>query len=456
MRPRVSARLVAASAMLELSGTALQEAITRELEENPALEADEIPSCEVCGTPLQGSICPTCLRLQRAELPTEWAEGRDVEGTPAGAEGDDFDPFAAAPGRETLVERLLADLGAVLPREDKPIAEHLVGNLDERGYLAGSVEEIADALAVDVARVEAVLAALQTLEPVGVGARDLRECLLIQIDHLAFRGIHHPLVRPIVDEHWSLLAHRKLEAIARLLRVPVEEVAAAARFIREHLNPFPAQGHAGTEAIAEARATYTWPDAAVVEIDGAFVVEVVEARRLELRLSSTYAEMARQAAALDDGARQHVQQYATRARLFVQNILQRRQTIRKITEAIVRAQTEFLRHGVRHLKPLTRSQIASLVGVDESTVSRATNGKHVLLPTGQVVSYDVFFSPQLSIHDVMREILAGEERPMTDSQIARELEGRGIQIARRTVAKYRTQIGVLSSAMRPEVGVPAA
>ncbi|HEY3078385.1 MAG TPA: RNA polymerase factor sigma-54 [Chloroflexota bacterium] len=456
MRPRVSARLVAASAMLELSGLALQEAITRELEENPALEADEIPSCEACGTPLQGSICPTCLRLQRADLPNEWADGSDGESVLASAEGDDFDPVASAAGRESLFDRLLADLGAVLPREDRPIAEQLVGNLDERGYLACSVEEIADLLSVDAARVEAVLAALQTLEPVGVGARDLRECLLIQVDHLALAGIHHPLVRLIVADHWSLLAHRKLEAIARLLRVPVAEVDAAARFVRAHLNPFPAQGHAGTEAVAEARATYTWPDAAVVEIDGSFVVEVVEARRLELRLSSAYAEMVRQAAAMDEAERQHVQQYATRAKLFVQNVAQRRQTIKKITEAIVRAQTDFLRQGVRYLKPLTRSQIATLVAVDESTVSRATNGKHVLLPSGQVVSYDVFFSPQLSIHDVMREILATEGRPMTDSQIARELDRRGIQIARRTVAKYRTQIGVLSSTMRPELGTRAA
>jgi RNA polymerase sigma-54 factor len=284
----------------------------------------------------------------------------------------------------------------------------------------------------------------------------VRVCLVIEIDHLAVAGIGHPLVRPIVDQHWSLLAHRKLDAIARHLRVPLSEVEAAARFIREHLNPFPAQGHAGSEAIAEARATYTWPDAVVAQVDGAFVVEVVETRRLELRLSSAYAELARQATALDGADRQHVQQYATRAKLFVQNVAQRRQTIKKITEAIVKAQSAFLRDGIRHLKPLTRSQIATLVGVDESTVSRATNGKHILLPNGQVVSYDVFFSPQLSIHDVMREILATEGRPMTDSQIAAELERRGIQIARRTVAKYRSQIGVLSSAMRPEAGPRAA
>jgi RNA polymerase sigma-54 factor len=455
MRPRVSARLVAASTMLELSGLALQEAITRELDENPALEADEISTCEVCGTPLQGSICPTCLRLQRAELPGDGADGYTSDGdfesiATRGPEDDEFDPLSTAAGRETLQERLIADLGSILPREDKPIATHLVGNLDERGYLACSVEEIADMLTVDVARVEAVLAALQTLEPVGVGARDLRECLLIQIDHLALRGIHHPLVRPIVDEHLSILASRKLERIARMMRVPIEEVETAARFIREHLNPFPAQGHAGTEAIAEARATYTWPDVVIVQIEEQFAVEVIEARRLELRVASAYQQLARQGLEITDAEREHVKQFVTRAKLFVQNIAQRRQTIKKITEAIVKAQTEFLKLGIRHLKPLTRSQIAIAAGVDESTVSRATNGKNVLLPSGQVVSFDTFFTPALSIHDVIKEILANESRPMTDGEIAKELARRDIHVARRTVAKYRAQIGVLPSILRPD------
>jgi RNA polymerase sigma-54 factor len=453
MRPRVSARLVAASTMLELSGLALQEAIVRELEENPALEADETSTCEVCGTPLQGSICPTCLRLQRQDLPGDGPDSwePDLDTTSAQRnEDDDFDPLSTAAGRETLQERLIADLGSIVPREDKPICEHLVGNLDERGYLACSVEEIADTLMVDLARVEAVLAALQTLEPVGVGARDLRECLLIQIDHLALRGIHHPLVRPIVEEHMSILASRKLERIARVMRVPIEEVEAAARFIREHLNPFPAQGHAGAEAIAEARATYTWPDVVIVQVEDAFVVEVIEARRLELRVASAYQQLARAGQELGEPEKEHVKQFVTRAKLFVQNVAQRRQTIKKITESIVKAQVEFLKNGIRHLKPLTRSQIAIAAGVDESTVSRATNGKNVLLPNGQVVSFDTFFTPALSIHDVIKEILSQESRPMTDGEIAKELGRRDIHVARRTVAKYRAQIGVLPSILRPD------
>jgi RNA polymerase sigma-54 factor len=409
----------------------------------------------VCGTPLQGSICPTCLRLQRAELPSEVSELRDDDlAHLSGKNGeDDFDPLVTVAGRETLCERLLNELGAILPREDRQIAEQLVGNLDERGYLACSTEEIADTLGVDLARVEAVLSALQSLEPVGVGARDLRECLLIQIDHLALRGIANDIVKAVVADHWALLSTRKLDRIAKALRVKSETVEEAARFIRQHLNPFPAQGHAGPEAVVEARANYTWPDVVIIPVDDAFVVDVIEAQRLELRVASVYQEATRATQTMDGGDKEHVRQYVTRAKLFIQNIAQRRQTIKKITEAIVKAQVDFLRQGVRHLKPLTRSQIAVAAGVDESTVSRATNGKNVLLPSGQVVSFDTFFTPALSVHDVMKEILANENRPMTDGEIARELEKRGIRIARRTVAKYRAQIGILPSILRPDPAV---
>jgi len=460
MRPRVSARLVAASTMLELSAMALQQAIAQELNENPALEADEISTCEVCGTPLQGSICPTCLRLQRVDLPSDGSmDGRDddfsmLSGRQEG--DDDFDPLVTVAGRMTLSERLLNELGAILPRTDHKIAEALVGNLDERGYLACSVEEVADSCGVALGRAEAVLSALQSLEPVGVGARDLRECLIIQVDHLKTIGIEHPLARTLVADHLSALASRKLERIAKLMRAPLGEVEEAARFVRAHLNPFPAQGHAGPEAIAEARANYTWPDVVIVEVDGRFVVEVIEAQRLELRVAAVYQQLARQAVELGDGDKEHVRTYVTRAKLFIQNIAQRRQTIKKITEAIVKAQTDFLRNGIRHLKPLTRSQIATAAGVDESTVSRATNGKNVLLPAGQVVSFDTFFTPALSIHDVMREILANENRPMTDGEIAKELAKRDIHIARRTVAKYRAQIGILPSILRPDPITTAA
>jgi RNA polymerase sigma-54 factor len=457
MRQRVSARLVAASTMLGLSGMALHQAIVQELAENPAFEAEEVNACSVCGTPLQGSICPTCLRGQKSEgLGAEdgWDERSDA--IAGGMTDDDFDPMSLAADRETLSERLLRDLGALLPRADRAIAEQLVWNLDKRGYLDVSLEEVVETQGAEPGRVEAVLSALQSLEPVGVGARDLRECLMIQIDHLASQGISCRLVREIVADHLADLGGRRLDRIARALRARVEVVAEAAAFIRARLNPFPAQGHAGPEAIAEARATYVMPDVAIIANDGRFEVEVIEARRFEMRVASAYAELARTRAGLGAEEQAHIRQYSTRAKLFIQNIAQRRATMRKVTAAIAAAQAEFLRHGVLALKPLTRSQIAQEVELDESTVSRATNGKHVMLPNGQVVGFDTFFTPALAVHAVMRDILAAQGPAQTDGELGRALAARGIHIARRTVAKYRGQMGVLSSVLRPDVPPRAA
>ncbi len=457
MRTKVSARLVAASTMLQLSSMALDETITQELADNPALEAETVRSCDVCGTPLLGSICPTCLRMQKTDGFLEGDDWHSDPGLTVGrGDGDEsFDPLSVAAGRETLVERLLKDLGAILPEEDHPIAEQIVGNLDDRGYLTTSVWEIADILDVEQARVTKVLKIVQTLDPVGLGARDLRECLLIQLDHLESQGKGCPIARELVAAHLDSLATVKLDRVARKLHTIVERIEHALSFIRTQLTPFPAQGYDGPDAIAEARASYLWPDVVIIQTDGRFAVEVIEAKRLDLRIASTYGNLARQAGELGETEREHVKTYVTRAKLFIQNINQRRHTIKKITEAIVAAQTDFLLHGIRHLAPLTRSRIAIEAGVDESTVSRATNGKNVLLPNGQVISYDIFFKPALSIHDVMREILATSEGRMTDTTLMDALAERGINIARRTVAKYRGQLGIPRT-RRPSQLVSAA
>ena len=450
MRPKVSAQLVAVSTMLELTSMALQETIERELIDNPALEADEVTVCEVCGTPLQGSICPTCLRLQKHDLPEDVDDRYDVdERILASGEDDDYDPILSTADRESLTERLIRELAASVPSRDRAIAEQLVYSLDERGYLDCSPEEIADNLGVGLDRVEAVLTALQTLEPVGVGARDLRECMLIQLEHLESQGVDVRVARAIASDHMADLAARRYDRIARLLKVKVDGVLEAARLIRERLNPFPAQAHDGPAPVTDARAHYRLPDVAIMEVDGRFVVEVVEARRLELRVAGVYEQMSRQAG-LAPEEQAHVRQYASRAKLFIRNIAQRRQTIKKITEAIVAEQTEFLRGGIRQLRPLTKSQIAQKVELDESTVSRATNGKNVLLPNGQVVSFDTFFTPMLAVQDVIREIIDQAGRPMTDAEIRDALAVRGIDIARRTVAKYRLRAGIAPAAQRAD------
>jgi RNA polymerase sigma-54 factor len=460
MGMRVSPRLVAASYILELSSQELQQAIAQEISENPAMELVERETCPACGGPMQGSICPACLSQQKS---TPTAPDSDYDSSddyindmslsPA-ASDDDFDPFTQVAAQMSLPERLLNELQAMLPKEDLAIANYLVGNLNDNGYLQVSVEEVARQLDVTIADVERVLVCLQSLEPIGIGARNLRECLLIQINYLQSENISCPVATEIVQNHLQELAEHKFSKIASELGVTTDAVADASDFIRHRLNPFPAQGYGTPDpGSSEGRATIILPDVIISHDEREnFDVEVIESKRFFLRITPLYQQLAanleREPERFTEDERRHIKQYVSRAKLFIANINQRRQTLQKITEYIVEAQKDFLVNGVRHLKPLTRAAVAYHLGMHESTVSRATASKYVMLPTRKVIPFSDFFTASLSVMDVIKELIASETAPLTDQEIADELARRGIVIARRTVAKYREQLGILPSSLR--------
>ncbi|MDA8188610.1 MAG: hypothetical protein M0T85_10750 [Dehalococcoidales bacterium] len=188
------------------------------------------------------------------------------------------------------------------------------------------------------------------------------------------------------------------------------------------------------------------------EGDGGYEVEVVESKRFFLRVSPLYNQLLndleREPLRFSDDEKRHIQHYVSRAKLFIANINQRRQTLQKITACIAEQQKGFLAKGVRHLKALTRAAVAKELGMHESTVSRATAAKYVMLPSGQVIPFGNFFTASLSVRDVIKEIIGNESAPMTDQEIAAELASRGINVARRTVAKYREQLSILPSSLR--------
>ena len=458
---KVSPRLVAANYILELSSQELQQQIATELSENPALELVEIPTCRVCGTELQGSICPRCIQHQKSGSASAYgSEGRaySYDDSPAdsrnrGADDEDFDPLTRVASEQTLAEKLLMDMGAALPEEDMPIAEYLVGSLDEKGYLSIKIEDVAYEMDVPIDKVRAVLRVLQAQEPVGIGARNLRECLALQIAHLEEHGLSQPHAREIVTQFLTELGEHKFGRIAHELKVSQQEVADVWEFVKTKLNPHPAHGFSPTNASdRDTRAMYIIPDVVISKGPEEFEVEVVESRRFVLRVNPMYtrlsADLHRSSAAMNPEEKRHVQQYVGRAKLFIANINQRRQTLYNITRCLVDQQREFLEHGVRHLRPLSRAAVAQQLGVHESTVSRATASKYVMLPNGEVIPYAHFFTPSLSVKDIMKEVIEKEGKPLTDSEIVERLKERGIHIARRTVAKYRMQLAILPSSLR--------
>ena len=210
-------------------------------------------------------------------------------------------------------------------------------------------------------------------------------------------------------------------------------------------------GEDGT--INPSQVAYLTPDVIIREEEGKLVAEVIESQRYFLRLSPLYQELVRQPARGADAQvtpaeKDHLTQFVGRAQLFLTNLRQRRETIRRIAEYLILRQEPFLRNGVRHLAALTRAEVAGAIGVHESTVSRATANKHVQIPSYEVIPFAHFFTASLSVKDVLLELINREQRPLTDQELVELLRERGFDVARRTVAKYRNQLGILASTLR--------
>jgi RNA polymerase sigma-54 factor len=362
--------------------------------------------------------------------------------------------------RTTLAESLLEQLHFLsLPEPSMRIAEFLVGSLDDRGWLVTSVPEIAEALAAPQDEVEKVLAVLQALEPAGVGARDLRECLLIQLDT---RGDRDTLAWRMIHDHFDHLVNRRFPEISRLLKVSVLEVQQAADEIAT-LHPRP-----GTLVSAE-DPKYVVPDLLVERVDEEYVVMLNDRNVPRLRISSAYEGVIAankrkpDATAEEKQTREYIQGKLASAKWLIQTIEQRRRTMIKVMNCIVREQREFFDKGIAFLRPLTLAQVARQIDMHESTVSRVCSGKYVQTPRG-VFELKFFFSSGLATDDgddvsartakdIIKGLIDEEDKrdPLSDQRIAELLHEKGLQIARRTVAKYREQLQILPARLRRRV-----
>ena len=468
---KVTPKQIAANYILQLSSIELQEVIDQELVENPALDLEEVQVCPLCGGELQGRVCVRCFGTGSKPTHTPYTqEDEPLEGTNLSVRDEDdeeFDPIARAEAETTLAEYLNWNVRVLLPKRLHTVAEEIIGDLNDLGYLAVPLEEVAAAAGVSVADAEQALNAVRSVEPWGLGARDTRECLLIQMDRLAELGEEvPPHARSIVADHLRELGEHKFGDVAQALRISREEVQGAWEWVKANLNPYPANAFAAGPAgdLAGQRSALR-PDVLIFKNEeNEFEVEVVESRRFSLRVNPVYrqlvgqlqtarASVASAAPEMNDQERQHIREYVTRAKFFIDNINQRRQTMGRITQVIVECQREFLEHGIQHLRALTRAEVGERIGMHESTVSRATAGKFVLLPSGQVVPFSLFFTASLGVKDVIKNIIDAEDRsrPFSDQEIVEKLrEEHGIRLARRTVAKYREELQILPARLRKQ------
>ena len=478
-------RLYRAMDLLHMPLPDLQTRLEREFSENPFLELAEPDAEEDLQVEEEGQ--------DEGDDEVDWEEimlddfGATGPSTPYEPK-EHFEPVVVE--TPDLHQHLVDQLGLLeLDERQRRIAEEIIGNVDDDGFLSCSPDEVAAGVdralegireAVfaesrdigddtareaelerlermfaphDAAEIESVLGVVQSLDPPGVAARDLRECLMIQLSRL---GREEALAHRIVDRHIDALVNRRWLEVARALGVSRRDVQDAADEIAK-LDPKPGSRHTGEPE------QYVVPDLIVELIGGEYMVFVNDTGLPRLRLSRSYREVVQDRRKFVGRNREFIANKLNAAHWLIQVIEQRRQTMLKVMRFIVKRQREFFEKGVQHLRPLTLREVAEHIEMAESTVSRVANAKYVQAPGG-VYPVKFFFSgglPTVTGRDIstrgvqarMKSLVAEEDprRPLTDQALENLLKGEGIRIARRTVAKYRDQLGILPARMRRRV-----
>ncbi|AKJ65317.1 RNA polymerase factor sigma-54 [Kiritimatiella glycovorans] len=440
----------------------LRALIRREMEQNPTLEeppAEETEQVEVePGTSdiereLEEDFADEFAQL--AQLDDEWRDyfrqNRAVMPSSQDAEEKRQYFLDSVTESLSLQEHLMHQLTlSDVDASERKVGELLIGSIDDDGYLSSDPEEFERNTGVACDRLERVLKVIQDFDPLGVGARTVQECLLIQLDRLGKKP--GDPVWTLVEHHLDLLGAHKYDEIARTMDISAARVDSLARFIST-LEPRPGR------KFSSERAEYVVPELSIQKVDGEYVVRQKDEYIPPVRISRYYRKLLEDPSTAQD-VKKYVREKIRGGMLLIKSIDQRQQTLYKIALEIVRVQRDFFEHGVSHLKPLRMSDVAAKLGVHETTVSRATSNKYIQTPLG---TYEMKFffrtgyrradGTEVSNEGVkaaLSRLVEQEDpaRPLSDQAIAEKLREQGLEIARRTVAKYREQLNILPSNLR--------
>lgn len=452
--------------ILQLPVLELQSVVQQELEQNPALEEYDTPqtAAEPAAEPPAPEPEPETDSSREMDfkedykillkLDDDWREFYQQSQTGQRWTADDaerrehfLDSMAQS---ESLQEHLMAQLPmAGLEQEDRRIGELLIGSITSDGYLSTSIEELAASTGYSMQKLNGVLEVIQGFDPVGVGAHDLSECLLLQLRR---RGLDSSPAADMVRRHLNDLAARKYTRIAKEMNLSLEAVQETARLIGT-LEPKPGR------AFAAESTNFIHPEITIRKVNGEYIVQLDDDHLPHIRISRHYHKLLEDPATPAD-VKNYVQDKIRSGMFLIKSINQRQQTIARIVSELVKTQRDFLEHGLSHLRPLTMSAIADELGIHETTVSRAISGKYVATPQG---TYDLryFFASgyahadgqQVSnktVKDALANLISKESplHPLSDQALAEALKGNGYNVARRTVAKYREELKILPSHLR--------
>jgi len=447
--------------LLQLSTLELSDLLQQEINENPVLDemvGDSEKEREADEDAAPGDNESATLTALNDKPDFDWKDYIDKSAVPRSStsyqreDRDEFDPVITK--RDSLVDHLMWQLHLHrLSDIEQRIGEYIIGNLNTDGYLQTTVDEIARYCAAAEETIESVLEKIRKLDPVGVAARTLQECLLAQTELLPGDQI---LIKRILQQHMSNLEGRRYQLIARDLKVPLEEVIHASHII-SNMEPRPGR------AFNDQETQYIVPDIYVYKMNDDFVVVLNEDGQPRLRINSVYKKALAEPGQFSPKTREYIQEKLRSAVWLIKSIYHRQGTIVRVMKSIITFQRDFFDHGVGHLRPLVLRDVAEDIGMHESNISRVTTNKYVHTPHG-VFELKYFFNSGLtsdngesiaseSVKNKIRELLQSEDphKPLSDQGIADTLKRQGINIARRTVTKYREMGRILSSSKRKKL-----
>jgi RNA polymerase sigma-54 factor len=460
-QPIMTPQLQQAIKLLQLSRMELMDLIRQEEEENPVIEESVEPATEAeppeVSYETQGPSPSDSKEIRQEEIGLPEADWREEPYWRTKAVEDDedrptFENFLTK--KTSLSDHLLWQLRLNHFSEDERlIGTLIIGNLNEDGLLQVSPEEIGAQSGFDPETVQKVIQKIQTFDPTGVAARDLRECLLLQAQQLFPQEL---LMQRIISSHLNILAKKSYQSLARELGVPLEEIIRSTRLISE-LDPRPGR------RFSDDNIPYITPDVYVFKMGDEYVVMLNEDGLPKLRINSYYRNILREQAKFSGEAKDYINDKIRSALWLIKSIHQRQRTISRVAKSIVKFQREFLEKGVAYLKPMVLKDVAMDVEMHESTISRVTSNKYVHTPQG-IFELKYFFNSSIntsrgenvaseSVKEKIRLILAQEDpqKPFSDQELVEVLKKQDILIARRTVTKYREMLGVLPSTQRKQI-----
>jgi len=459
LRPLTTAHLAQTMTLLELSAVELEQKIEAELAANPALELLEQARCPQCQRRLPPSkTCPVCSRPTNvaAEQPIIFVSPRtdfstyEHRGSSSSSSSEDIpgEEWAAEP--EDLPTYILRQIAPELNKEDRILAAHILTSLDDDGLLSIPLSEIAIYHRVRLARLESVLSLIQHADPPGVGSPTPQQALLIQLEILEETMDVPAMAGLAIRNAMDLLSRHAYMEMGKRLKISTAEAQEVARFISDNLNPYPARAHwGGVRHSTHNQPNYPAPDVIISRLtdqpNTPLVVEVISPYAGMLRVNPLFRQSLTQA---PDSTAEKWQNDLDSAVLLVKCLQQRDHTLVRLMQQLAVIQRQFILKGDAYLLPVTRASLADYLSVHESTVSRAVSSKSVLLPNGRIIPMARMFDRSLHVRTALRQIVASERRPLSDTQIARILGEQGYEVARRTVAKYRNMEGILPARLR--------